>query len=699
MFSIFKSKQSSTYAKVISLLTLVSAGLLLLVISLYFYMKVQEREIFKSSNEIYNNEVNTLLKLNSESYTSISIDVTYWDEFVDFIDTRDLNWFNTSVASVLDAYKLEYVGVYTNQGELITKVSTTKIKTKEFIPKEAIDKLLQKKVDKFYLKTPDGIVEVFGATIHPSSDPFKNKTEPAGCFFMVRLLDNEYFADIEKITTSNIKFYKGNEIANKTVFTIVPLKDFKDEIVTSLYFKRAYNIDFWITKTILLIMGFALIISWLVYYIYANKWSKLPLSFIKKILRDGDQSAINSLKNIKGEFRYIGKLFEDNQIQTKELEIAKTKAEESDRLKSAFLMNLSHEIRTPMNAVVGFSELLSNKDISETERIEYTKVIQESGKNLIDIIDDLVEMSKIDSNLVKPNLQSFDLHELVSSIYKTYDKLYSNSEVEFKLIAPENFNKKIVTDKTKLSEIITNLMNNSHKFTPKGFIILEYNLDEKATKINFSVKDSGIGIKSEFQENIFKRFSKVNSQGISGNEGLGLGLAISKAYIDMLGGEITFESKEGIGTTFNFSIPLVYDNSIHENENLSVEVKNPLDLGKELIILVAEDDNINYLLIEKILKPLNAKIIRAKDGVEAVNFCKENKEIDLVLMDIRMPNMNGYEAFVKIREFNKNIPVIAQTSYSFEEELTKIESLGFTDFISKPIQKNKLHAMVLNYLK
>ena len=149
MFSIFKSKQSATYAKVISLLTLVSAGLLLLVISLYFYMKVQEREIFKSSNEIYNNEVNTLLKLNSESYTSISIDVTYWDEFVDFIGTRDLNWFNTSVASVLDAYKLEYVGVYTTNGEFITKVSTTKIKTKEFIPKEAIDKLLQKKLISF----------------------------------------------------------------------------------------------------------------------------------------------------------------------------------------------------------------------------------------------------------------------------------------------------------------------------------------------------------------------------------------------------------------------------------------------------------------------------------------------------------------------------------------------------------------------
>lgn len=694
-----KNRNDSTYAKVISLLTVVSISLLLLVVSLYFYMRIQEKEIFKSSNNIYRNEIKTLLKLNSESYTSIVIDATYWDEFVEFTKTRDLEWFNISVANVLDAYKLEYVCVYTNEGELITKVSTNKIQTKEFIPKEAIEKLQQKKLDNFYLKIPEGIVEVFGATIHPSNDPFKNKTKPSGCFFMVRLLDNEYFADIEKISTSNIKFYEGNEKANKTVFSIVPLKDYNNQVVSNIYFKRAYNIDFWITKTILMIMGFALIISWLIYYIYANKWSKLPLSFIKKILREKDQSAINSLKNIKGEFRYIGKLFEENQKQTEELEKAKIKAEESDKLKSAFLMNLSHEIRTPMNAIIGFSELLSNPEVSNAERQEYAKVIRESGKNLIEIIDDLVEMSKIDSKLVKPNLQSFDLHDLVHTIFKPYETLYTNSDVEFKLISPEINDKLIISDKTKLSEIITNLLNNSHKFTEKGYVIFEYEFDEKENKIKFSVKDSGIGIKKEFQENIFKRFSKVNSQGISGNEGLGLGLAISKAYVEMLDGDIYFESKEGIGTTFYFSIPLVYDDSKKEFKESIFEIKEPINLGEEEIILVVEDDNINYLLIEKILQPIKAKIIRAKDGVEAVEICKENKEIDLILMDIRMPNMNGYEAFSKIREFNKNVPIIAQTSYSFEEELNKIKELGFNGFLSKPIKKEELFKLMRLYLK
>lgn len=702
MLSIFKPKISSTYTKVITLLTIVSGGLLFLVIGLYCYMRLQEREIFKSSNDIYNNEVSTLLKLNSESFTSISMDVTYWDEFVDFTQTRDLDWFNTSIASVLDAYKLEYIGVYTNDGELITKVSTTKIKTKAFIPQDAIDKLVHKRVDNFYLKTPDGIVEVFGATIHPSDDPFKNKTEPAGCFFMVRLLDNEYFADIEKITTSNIKFYEGNEKAEKTVFTTIPLRDYNNELISSLYFKRAYNIDFWITKFVLMVMAFAIIISWFVYYIYANKWSRLPLTFIKRILKDGDESAISSLKGIKGEFRYIGKLFEENKRQTKEIEKAKSKAEESDRLKSAFLMNLSHEIRTPMNAILGFSDLLSNPNLSTEEKRNYIKVIQSSGKNLIEIIDDLVEMSKIDSELIRPNFQSFCLNDFIHTIADTYKTLYGNEDVQFVFNEPSlEENITIISDQTKLSEIITNLLNNAFKFTKHGKVILSYFINEEEGKINFSVQDTGVGIPKDFQENIFKRFTKLSSQNISGNEGLGLGLAISKAYVELLGGKINFESEQNKGTTFYFSIPLKISSEkiATATDESDLEVKIQRNLGNEEVVLVAEDDNINYLLIEKILKPLECKVIRAKDGVEAVAICKENDEIDLVLMDIRMPNMDGYEAFVKIREFNKAIPIIAQTSYSFEEELNKIKSLGFTDFISKPIQKNKLHAMVLNYLK
>ena len=676
-----------------------SFALLVLVASLYYYMKVQEKEIYDSSNKIYKNEINSLVKLNSENYTSLAVEITYWDEFVDFVKTKDIKWFNSSVANVLDTYKVEYVCVYDTKGNFITKVSSPKIKTVKFIPQEAIDKLLKKKVDKFYLKIPEGVVEICAATIHPSDDPYKNKTKPSGCFFMARLLDNEYFANFEKISTSNIDFFKHPEVKSKAVYLVMPLKDYNNKVIKHLIYKRAFNIDFWITKYILIVITIALILSWVIYYYYANKWSKLPLSFIKKILKTGDASSIQSLKNIKGEFRYIGKLFEENQAKTKELEIAKNKAEESDNLKSAFLMNLSHEIRTPMNAVLGFSDLLSNSQLSDKERNEYIKVIQQSGKNLLEIIDDLVEMSKIDSQLIKPNLQPFDLDEFIQQIFLSYEKLYSNEKVAFKLVKPEQqIKKQIISDKVKLGEVVTNLLNNSYKFTEEGFVILDYEVDEKSNKINFSVKDSGIGIPKAFQENIFKRFSKINAKGISANEGLGLGLAISKAYVDMLGGKINFTSQEGVGSTFFVSIPLNYANENETKKEIVPEIKVTTNLGKEEIILVAEDDNINFLLIENILKSYNFKIIRAKDGVEAVEFCKTNKEIDLVLMDIKMPNLDGYEAFTEIRKINPTIPIIAQTSYSFEEELDKIKKLGFNNFISKPIQKQKLLELIKVYL-
>ena len=696
----FSKNVDSTYTKVISLLSLMSFGLLVLVGSLYYYMKVQEKEIYDSSNEVYKNEITSLLKLNTENYTSLVVDVTYWDEFVDFMTTKDVKWFNTSVANILDTYKVEYVCVYDTKGTFLTKVSTPKIKTVDFIPKEVITRLLTKKVDRFYLKIPEGVVEVFSATIHPSDDPYKNKTKPSGCFFMVRLLDNEYFANFEKISTSNIEFFKQPEVKSKAVSFIMPLKDYNDKIIQQLIYKRAYNIDFWITKFILIVITIAIILSWMVYYYYANRWSKLPLSFIKKILKTGDSNAIQSLKSIKGEFRYIGKLFEENQIKTKELEIAKNKAEESDKLKSAFLMNLSHEIRTPMNAILGFSDLLSHQNLSEEDKNEYIKVIQQSGKNLLEIIDDLVEMSKIDSQIIKPNLQAFDLDELVDQLFASYEKLYSNDKVVFKLTRPsQKLANNIISDKVKLGEIITNLLNNAYKFTEEGFIILDYALDEKNKLITFSVKDSGIGIPTDFQENIFKRFSKINAKGISANEGLGLGLAISKAYVEMLGGQISFNSQVGIGSTFYFSIPL------HYSENKSIEKQELtndnqlLDLGEEEIILIAEDDNINFLLIEKMVKSFNFKVIRAKDGVEAVEFCKNNHEIDLVLMDIKMPNLNGYEAFTEIRKFNQTIPIIAQTSYTFEDEINKIKELGFTDFISKPIEKERLFELIKFYMK
>lgn len=689
--------KNSTYFKVVSLLSIVSIGLLLIVLSLYLYMRVQEKEIFKNSKELYENEINSLLKLNSESYGSVIGDVTYWDEFVDFTKTKNIKWFNTSVANIIDTYNIEYIAAYDIDGNFITKVSTNKIKTKAFIPKEVFNKIKEKKNDKFYLNIPEGIVEVYGATIHPSDDPFKNKTKPSGFFFMVRLLDREYFANIEEICSSKIKFYEGNEQAIKTVFTTVPLQDINKKEVAKLYFKRAYNIDFYITKSILAVMAIAILLAWVVFFYYANKWSRLPLNLIKKILKKSDVSAIEDLKSIKGEFRYMGKLFEENLNQRTELLSAKTKAEESDKLKSAFLMNLSHEIRTPMNAIVGFSDLLLDHTITEEEKQEFVRIVQYNSRSLLSIVDDLIEMSKIDSNLIQPNYSNVNLEKILKAAFELASFSNKNTNVVVKLQEPsQKLKGNILTDVVKLNQIIINLLNNALKFTDEGFVILDYEIDAINKLIIFNVKDSGIGMPEEFKDKIFKRFNKINAKNISANEGLGLGLAISKSYVEMLGGTISVKTKEGLGSTFTFTIPLKYAEKDSIEEEKVNEIIN-YNLGNQEVVLVAEDDNINFKLIEKLLKIFNFKVIRAVDGVEAVEICKTNNEIDLVFMDIKMPNLDGYGAFQQIRAFNKTLPIIAQTSYSFSEEVEKIKQLGFNDFISKPLEKERLYELVKKY--
>jgi signal transduction histidine kinase/CheY-like chemotaxis protein len=514
---------------------------------------------------------------------------------------------------------------------------------------------------------------------------------------MARLLDREYFANIEEICSSNIKFYTGNEQALKTVFTTISLQDINKKEVSKLYFKRSYNIDFYITKSILCTMALAILFAWAVFLYYSNKWARLPLNLIKKILKKNDTSAIEDLKSIKGEFRYMGKLFEENFKQKTELISSKQKAEESDKLKSAFLMNLSHEIRTPMNAIVGFSDLLLDEKITDEEKQEFVRIVQYNSRSLLSIVDDLIEMSKIDSDLIKPNYSNVNLNNLLKAAFESANFSNKNENVVVKLQEPdEKIKKNIVTDPVKLNQIIINLLNNALKFTDEGFVILDYEVDTNQNLIVFHVKDSGIGMPEEFKDKVFKRFNKINAKNISANEGLGLGLAISKSYVEMLGGSISVETKEGLGSTFTFTIPLKYA----EKETIAEEKAHQIvnyNVGNNEVLLVAEDDNINFKLIEKLLKIFNFNVIRAKDGLEAVEICKTNSEIDLVFMDIKMPNLDGYGAFVKIREFNTEIPIIAQTSYSFPEEVEKIKQLGFNDFISKPLDKERLYELVKKY--
>jgi PAS domain S-box-containing protein len=383
----------------------------------------------------------------------------------------------------------------------------------------------------------------------------------------------------------------------------------------------------------------------------------------------------------------------DRKLNEDELIKAKDKAEESDRLKTAFLHNISHEIRTPMNAIVGFSTLLSEPDIDSESRKSYTEVIMQSSNHLLGIITDIVDISNIEANLVKLVKTEVNLNSTFRSLHDHFIPKATEKELilsfENELPDSEAF---FVTDNSKLVQILTNLINNALKFTHNGEIKFGYKVKESF--LEFYVSDSGIGIAPEYHSRIFDRFYQVQSIVSRIYEGTGLGLAISKAYVELLGGEIKVSSEPGTGSTFFFTIP--YQKQVMKTESLCEnEVVEGYTFPVKMTILVAEDIDSNFKLIKYFLSRSNVNVLRASNGKEAVEKATSEK-IDLILMDIKMPVMDGYTATKLIRTTNPDIPIIAQTAYADDRDIA-IGS-GCSGFISKPFDKSGLLKVIREFI-
>lgn len=695
-----KNININTYYKLLLLIVSTSLFFLLLYVSLYLYTVNEEKQFYKSTVSQYTKEVNSLFKLNSETPIATIIDITFWDELVMYTKTKDKNWYRKYIASQFETYDMDYIGVYDLNNQLIDKTKSSKIKTNDFILKGMVSQLHKSKLTRFYLRIPEGIVEVFGGTIHPSNDPKKNKSNPSGYFFMARLLDQTFFDSLNQISSSKVSLVDANQIyiTEKEVVTVnVGLKDYKNRVISKLTFERVFNLNFTNAQEILIIVIIASIFNILICLYCTKRWVYNPLKLVTKILETGSRSAIDSLKRIKGEFGYIGNLFEENSNQRKQLEISKHKAEESDKLKSSFLANMSHEIRTPMNAIVGFSDLLNNPDLDESEKSEYLKIINKSGTNLVSIIEDLIEMSKIDALQIKPKYKGINLNKCIRELYETIKvTIPKEKQIEFHVIECINpMEKYLLTDETKLKQILVNLIANAVKFTDEGSISFGYEVNENDRTVVFIVKDTGRGIDEKNLKVIFDRFLRVEDHFHAESSGLGLGLAISKAYIEMLGGTITVNSSFGNGSVFTIKIPLVFDKS--EKNSKKKTNSNFHHVKGHETILIAEDDNLNFLLLNKILQLRNYTVLRANNGQEAVDICLENKDIDLIFMDVKMPLMNGLDAFKIINKINPDLVVIAQTAYSSDEDKEMILNLGFKNYITKPLNKEKIFELLDEY--
>lgn len=693
----------NTYPKILFLFLSSSIFFIILYFALYNYTKKVEKQVYAASHQQFESEVNNILLLDSKPITVAINNDSNWDEFVDFITTKDAKWYNETIGNERDIYEVDYLGAYDKEGNFIIRSSSSKIKSIDFIPKKAMVQLNMGGLSKFYMKIPEGVVEVFGASIHPSNDPLKNKTKPSGYFFVARLLDKKYVNNLENITHSKVKFIENvasDELKEHRTFATVSLKNNEGKEITKLVFSRKFDVYFEKTINILYLIFVAFFINLIINLIYTRKWVYFPLSLVTRILKTGNRKAIEELKMTRGEFRHIGSLFEEINEQKKELISAKIKAEEGDRLKSAFLANLSHEIRTPMNAINGFTDLLINTKLRKEEKIEYLKVIEKSGRNLVSIIDDLIEMSKIESKQIRPNFTSINLESCIAELYETINVTIPKSkEIKLRVIKnlePAEHN--IITDEVKLKQVLVNLVTNAVKFTDKGFVAFGYEINEKKKIILFKIEDTGYGIDKEQHKYIFDRFKRVENDKTILAGGLGLGLAISKAYVEMMGGTITLESEVEKGSVFSFSIPLSYD----KNPKIVVKPINSSEISKENgvgTILIAEDDNLNFLLFQKIIKSKNYNIIRAVNGQEAVDICINNPNINLVLMDIKMPVMDGFEALEKIKAIRPELVIIAQTAYSSNEDEEKIYKAGFYNYITKPIDRERLFEIINEVLE
>ena len=491
-------------------------------------------------------------------------------------------------------------------------------------------------------------------------------------FTQVIVLDNDFLIDYVNLNFTKVTGLQHDEVVGKSFLSIIPDENqkFRNRIHTILKGKEVYKGD-----------------EKIIQYNGVTSWEHISITPIRNV--DGEvRSYILMIEDItkqKQVEQELKKSLEDLHQLNKELEISKKKAEESDNLKTAFLANLSHEIRTPMNGILGFANLLK-EDNMEPELIEkYIYIIEDSGNRMLKLIEDLVDISKIEANQVEIRPEETNLNRLFDDIFNFFEPQASYKKILFTYNKGLNDSDScILIDKLKLEQILSNLINNALKFTRDGSIHFNYILEND--QLIFSVKDTGIGIQHGMEKVIFERFRQGDNNYLKEAEGSGLGLSITKSFVELMGGKIWVESEYGKGSVFFVSMPFESLSKVSDKKNSKTEHA----FEKNITVLIAEDDEVSYLYLEQVLKNDNFKILHARNGVQAVQLLKEHPEINIVLMDLKMPLMNGIDVINEIKKKGTKIPIIVQSAYASDLDVQKALDAGCNDYIIKPIKKDLL---------